>query len=134
MSGLKLLIEFQNRFSYLLLDFFQLCYAYKRKRGLTLCYNYRRLGHLVKKCPGIGPICLCCKIVGREVEDCPRMIAKVERMNMSQENKSMLKNHQEKESEKDQTMLVQLKEAMNDHKDTSLPEILKEKQRISTRI
>jgi hypothetical protein len=52
------------------------------------------------QCPGIGPICLCCKIVGHEVEDCPRMIAKVERMNMSQENKNMLKNHQENESEK----------------------------------
>ena len=31
-------------------------------------------------------------------------------------------------------MLVQLKEAMNDHKDVSFPEIVKEKQRIDTRI
>jgi hypothetical protein len=53
--------------------------TYKRKRGLTLCYNCRRLGHLAKECPGTGPICLCCKIVGHEVEDCPRMIAKVEK-------------------------------------------------------
>jgi hypothetical protein len=72
---------------------------------LTLCYNCRRLGHLAKEFPGVGPICPCCKIVGHEVQDCPRMIAKVERMNMRQEkyqeNKSMLKNHQEKESEKD---------------------------------
>jgi hypothetical protein len=31
-------------------------------------------------------------------------------------------------------MLIQLKEVMNDHKDISLPKILKEKQRIVTRI
>jgi hypothetical protein len=81
--------------------------TYKRKRGLTLCYNYRRPRHLVKECPGTGPICLCCKIVGHEVEDCPRMIAKVEMMNIrqekyegSQETKRMLENHKEKESEK----------------------------------
>jgi hypothetical protein len=108
--------------------------TYKRKRGLTLCYNCRRPRHLAKEFPGAGPICLCCKIVGHEVEDCPRMIAKVEQMNMSQENKSILENHKEKESKKAQTMLVQLKEAMNNHKDISLPEILKEKQHISTRI
>jgi hypothetical protein len=83
--------------------------TYKRKRGLKLCYNCRRPGHLAKKCPGIGPICLCCKIVGHEVEDFLRMIAKVERMNMSQETKSMLENQKEKESEKTQTMLLQLK-------------------------
>jgi hypothetical protein len=106
--------------------------TFKRKRGLTLCYNCRRPGHLAKECPGIGPICLYCKIVGHEVEDCPRMIAKVERMNMSQENKSMLED--QKESEKVQTTLVQLKEAMDDHKDVSLSEIMKEKQRIDTRI
>jgi hypothetical protein len=75
------------------------------------------------------------------VEDCPKMIAKVDRMNMrqenyegSQENKSMLKNHQKNESEKAQTMLLQLKETMNDHKDVSLPDILKVKQRINERI
>jgi hypothetical protein len=69
------------------------------------------------------------------------MIAKVERMNMRQENyegsqetKSMLENHQENESEKAQTMLSQLKEMMNDHKGVSLPEILKVKQCINARI
>jgi hypothetical protein len=60
------------------------------------------------------------------------MIAKVERMNMSQENKSMLEYH--KELEKVQTTLVQLKEAMDDHKDVSLSEIVKEKQHIDIRI
>jgi hypothetical protein len=55
-------------------------------------------------------------IVGHEVEDCPRMIDKLKRMNMRQEKyegiqetKSMLENHKEKESEKAQTMLLQLK-------------------------
>jgi hypothetical protein len=77
---------------------------------LTLCYNCRRLGHLAKACPGTGVICLCCKVIGHEVEDFPRMIAKVEKMNMRQENykegqetKDMLENHKEKESE---TMLL----------------------------
>jgi hypothetical protein len=62
-------------------------------------------------------------------------------MNMRQENyeeiqetKIMLENHKEKESEKSQTMLLLLKETMNDHKDASLPEILKVKKCISERI
>jgi hypothetical protein len=100
--------------------------SFKRKRGLTMCYNCRRLEHLAKECPGTYPICLCCKAIGHEVEDCPRMIAKAEKMNMRQENfkggqetKDMLENQKEKESEKAQTMLVQLKEAMDDHKDVS---------------
>jgi hypothetical protein len=56
------------------------------------------------------------------------MIAKFENMNMRQENyeegketKDQLENQKEKESEKYQTMLVQLKEEMNDHRDISLP-------------
>jgi hypothetical protein len=60
--------------------------SFKRKRGLTMCYNCTRSGNLAKECPGTGPICLCCKSSGHEVEDCPRMIAKVEKMNMRQEN------------------------------------------------
>ena len=66
------------------------------------------------------------------------MIAKVENMNMRQENykedqktKDMLENHKEKESK---TMLVQLKEVMDDHRDISLSEILKGNQRVVTRI
>jgi hypothetical protein len=64
------------------------------------------------------------------------MIAKVENMNMRQEKyeegqgtTDMLENQKESE-----TMLLQLKETLNDHKDISLPEILKEKQCIETRI
>jgi hypothetical protein len=106
-----------------------------------LCYNCRRPGHLSKECLDAGPICLCCNIVGHEVEDCPRMIAKVERMNMRQEKyeenqdtQSILESHKEKGSEEVQTMISQLKEMMDAHKDVSLPEILKEKQWISARI
>jgi hypothetical protein len=62
------------------------------------------------------------------------MISKVEQMNTSQENKSMLEDHKEKRSEEVQTALVQIKEAMNDHKDVSLPEIMKQKQSMGTRI
>jgi hypothetical protein len=78
-----------------------------------LCYNCRRLRHLAKECPDAGPIGICCNIVGYEVEDCPRMIDKVERMNMrqenyeeSQENKGMLESHKEKESDKVQITLL----------------------------
>jgi hypothetical protein len=60
--------------------------SFKRNRGLTLCYSFRRPGHLAKEFPGTGPIFICCKDVGHEVLDCPRMIAKVEKMNMKQEN------------------------------------------------
>jgi hypothetical protein len=73
--------------------------SFKRNKGLTLCYNCRISGHLAKEFPGIGPICLCCKTIGHEVLDCPRMIVEVEKMNMRQENheegqetKDMLKN------------------------------------------
>jgi hypothetical protein len=69
---------------------------YKSKRGLTLCYNCSRLRHLANECPGASHICLYCKIVGHEVEDFQKMIDKVERMNMSQGNKSMLNNQHEK--------------------------------------
>jgi hypothetical protein len=76
--------------------------SFKRKRELTLCYSCIRLGDLAKECHGIGPSCLCCKFVGHEVLDCPRIIAKVERMNMRQENheegqetKNILENQKE---------------------------------------
>jgi hypothetical protein len=112
--------------------------SFKRKRGLTLCYNCKRSGHLAKEFHGTSPICLCCKVFGHEVEDFPRMIAKFEKMNMRQENykegqetKDILKNHTEKDSE---TMLIQLKRVMDDHRDISLPKIMKEKQHIVTRI
>jgi hypothetical protein len=64
------------------------------------------------------------------------MISKVEKMNMRQENyeegqgtKDMKENQKESK-----TMLLQLKETLNDHIDINLPEILKEKPCIETRI
>jgi hypothetical protein len=78
-----------------------------------LCYNCRRLGHLSKEFPGVGPICICCKVVGHEVKDCPRIIAKVEGRDIRQENyekrqenKVMLESHKDKVSEEVQTMLL----------------------------
>jgi hypothetical protein len=103
---------------------------------LTLCYKYRRSGHIAKECPSTGPICLCCKVVGHEVLDFPRMIVKVEKMNLRQENyeevqetKDMLENQKELES-----MLLKLKETLNDHRNISLPDLLKEKECIEKRI
>jgi hypothetical protein len=60
--------------------------TFRRKRGLTLCYSCRRPGHLAKEFPGGRPSCLCCKALDHEVLDCPRMIAKLEGMNLNEEN------------------------------------------------
>jgi hypothetical protein len=64
------------------------------------------------------------------------MIAKVEKMNMRQENpqegqetKNVLKNQKESEA-----ILLQMKDTLNDHRDISFSEILKEKECIETRI
>jgi hypothetical protein len=64
------------------------------------------------------------------------MIAKVERMNMRQENPEKGQETEtmvepQKESE---TVLLQMKETLNDHIDINLSEILKEKECIETRI
>jgi hypothetical protein len=56
--------------------------SFKRKRGLTLCYSCRRPEHLAKEFLGRRASCLCCKALYHEVLDFPRMIAKVERMNI----------------------------------------------------
>ena len=60
--------------------------SFKRKRGVTLFYSYRRPGHLAKDFPGRGSSCLCCKAMDHEVLDFPRMIARLEEMNLNQEN------------------------------------------------
>jgi hypothetical protein len=108
----------------------------KRKRGLTLCYNCRRPGHLAKECPGRNPSCLCCKAMDHEVLDCPRMIARLEKMNMEQANsegdqETKIIEEPQKESE---IMLLKIKETLDDHKDVSLSEIFKEKEKIKVRI
>jgi hypothetical protein len=60
--------------------------SFQRMRGLTICYSCRRPRNLVKECLSTRPSCICCKAMNHEVLDFPRMIAKVERMNMRQEN------------------------------------------------
>jgi hypothetical protein len=110
--------------------------SFKRKRGLTLCYSCRKPGHLAKECPGRRPSCLCCKAMDHEVLDCPRMIAKLEEMNMRQENpkadpETKIMTESQKESEK---VLLQMKETLNDHRHVRLSEIFKEKECLEARI
>jgi hypothetical protein len=110
--------------------------SFKRKRGLTTCYSCRRPRNIAKEFPGRGPIFLCCKATIHEVLDFLRMVAKFEKMNMrkenyetSQETKDMIEPQKGSEN-----VLLQMKETLNDHRDTSLLEILKEKEYIETRI
>jgi hypothetical protein len=110
--------------------------SFKRKRGLTLCYNCRKLGHLAKACSRRRPGCLCCKAMDHEVLDFLRMIAKLESMNIRQENpKADLETkaiaEPRKESEK---VLLQMKETLNDHRHVRLSEIFKDKECLETRI
>ena len=87
----------------------------KRKRGVILCYSCRRPGHLAKEFPGRKPICLCCKYLDHDVLDFPRMIVKLERMNLNQEDQKAdpEKAETQQESEK---ILIQIKENLKEHK------------------
>jgi hypothetical protein len=87
--------------------------SFKRKRGLTLCYSCQRTGHLAKEFPSRRPSCLCCKAMDHEVLDCPRMITKLEGMNLNQENPKTNpeKAEPQKESKK---VMIQIKETLND--------------------
>jgi hypothetical protein len=91
--------------------------SFKRKIGLTLCYSCRRLRHIAKACPGRRPSCICCKSMDHDILDFPRMISKVERVNMRQENpkddqETVTMKEPQKESE---TVLLQIKETLNEH-------------------
>jgi hypothetical protein len=71
-----------------------------------------------------------------EVLDCPRMIAKIEEMNMRQENpkvdpKTKILIESQKESEK---VLLHMKETLSDHRHVRLSEIFKEKECLEARI
>jgi hypothetical protein len=71
-----------------------------------------------------------------EVLDCPRMIAKVERMNMEQEDheKGQVTEIMEEPQKESEKVLLQTKETLNDHRHISLLEIFKEKEYIEVRI
>ena len=108
----------------------------KRKRGLTLCYSCRIPRHLAKECPRIKPSCLYCKAMDHEVLDFPRMISRLEKMNMEQANpkgdqETKIIEEPQKESK---IMLLKMKETLNEHKDSSLSDIFKEKEKIEVRI
>ena len=102
-----------------------------------MCYNCRRPRHIAKDCHEVGPACLYCQLVGHQVEDCPRLIAKLEEQDIKKgvvkenlEHKKVLGNHREKRMEDFQALLDERKA----HTNVSLSKSLKEKQCISARI
>jgi hypothetical protein len=106
--------------------------SFKIKTGLTLCCSCRRPEHMAKECPGRRSSCLCCKDMDHEVIYFPRMIAKLERMNTRQENpkadpETKTMAEPQKESK---TVLLQIKETLNDHQHINLSKIFKEKEYI----
>jgi hypothetical protein len=107
--------------------------SFKRKRGLTLCYSCRRPGHLAKEFPSGRSSCLCCKALDHEVLDYPRIISKLERLDLNEENPKaapeIAKFHKEFEK-----VLLQMKDTLNDHQHFRLSEIFKEKECIKVRI
>jgi hypothetical protein len=110
--------------------------SFKRKRGLTLCYSCRKLGHLAKECPSGRTNCLCCKAMDHEVLDCPRMIDRLEKMNIEQakpkgNEETQIIEEPQKESD---IMLLKMKDTLNDHRDIILLEILKKKEQVEVRI
>jgi hypothetical protein len=71
-----------------------------------------------------------------EVLDCPRVIAKLEGMNMRQENpkadpETKIMTEPQKESEK---VLLQMNKTLNDHQHINLSEMFKEKEYLEERI
>jgi hypothetical protein len=72
--------------------------SWKRKRGLTLCYSCRRPGHLAKEFPGRNPSFLYCKAMDHEVLDFPRMITRIEKLNMEQGQETKIIEEPQKES------------------------------------
>jgi hypothetical protein len=71
-----------------------------------------------------------------EVLDFPRMIAKLEKMNMRQEDheKGQATKTMAEPQKESETVLLQMKETLNDHRHINLSEIFKEKECIEARI
>jgi hypothetical protein len=101
--------------------------------GVTLYYSCRRPGHIAKECLGRGSSCLCCKSMDHEVLDCPRMIARMEEMNLNQEN-PMADPEEAEPQQESEKVLMQIKEILNDHRYVRLSDIFKEKECIEARI
>ena len=85
------------------------------------------------ECLGERPSCLCCKALDHEVLDFPRMIVKLERMNLNEQNPKIVVeiDKSQKESEK---VLIQMKQTLKEHKNVQLLEIFKEKEQVEARI
>jgi hypothetical protein len=103
------------------------------KERVNPLLQLQKTGHLAKECPGGRPSCLCCKALDHEVLDFPRMIAKLERMNLNEKNPKANPEivETQKESEK---VLLQMKDTLNDHRHVRLSEIFKEKEQVEARI
>jgi hypothetical protein len=71
-----------------------------------------------------------------EVLDFPKMIAILEKLNMEQANPEgdQETNIIEEPQQESEIMLLKMKETLNEHKDASLSEIFKEKEKIEVRI
>jgi hypothetical protein len=84
--------------------------------------------HIAKEFPGGRPSCLCCKSLDHEVLDFPGMIAKLERMNLNQENPKADPKPTDEPKKESEKALLQMKETLNDHRHVILSEIFKEKK------
>jgi hypothetical protein len=69
-----------------------------------------------------------------EVLDCPRMIAKLEGMNLNQENPKATPEAITEPQEESKKIFLQMRETLNDHRHVRLSEIFKGKECIEARI
>jgi hypothetical protein len=107
--------------------------SFKRKRGLTLCNSCRRPRHLAKEFSGGRHSCLFCKALDHEVLDFPRMIAKMEGVNLKEEKLKADPEITKPQRESD-NMLLQIQDTLNDHQHVILSEVFNKKQFIEVRI
>jgi hypothetical protein len=87
----------------------------------------------VKECPGGRPSCLCCKALDHEVLDFPGRIAKIEGMNLKEENPKADLEITEPQRESDK-MLLQIQDTLNDHRHVTFSEVFNKKECIEVRI